>query len=169
MVTACRARGCELSFLYCYGVAEVGHTCFAATGRDRNGLPIYRKVADEVETVITNVNSAGVGRLCMKGPQNDTTVETGDFAISNGNHWTIFANPRRLADPVRDLLEAWTDSQWLRRTGYLYVSPEHLFYQLRMNYRGPVRPNEIPFHRFWERFGGSLLSKPKWGIQRAQC
>lgn len=168
IVTRCRERGCEVSFLYSYGVAEVGHSCFAATQRDCNGLPSYRKIADEVEAVLTNVNSAGIGELGLKGPQNDTVVDTGDFAIAGRNHWTILANPRRLADPVRDLLEAWTESQWRRRTGYLYASRGHVLYQLRRNYRGPVETCEVPFHRYWERFDGSLLSKPNWGIQNAK-
>ncbi len=159
-----RERGCGVHLLHSYGVAEVAHTCFAATERDPNGLPKYRKVADEIDAHITAINQEDVGRLNLKGPQNEISVDTGDFATVKENVWTIFGGAQRLAAPLRALLESWTSAQWLRRTGYLRASQTEICYQLRAGCVDNSYPQEIPYYRYQERYHESLLSKPDWRI-----
>ena len=47
---------CRLTVLQSYGVAEVGHTCFASMQRAKDGSPLYRQVAPNVSATIEEDN-----------------------------------------------------------------------------------------------------------------
>jgi hypothetical protein len=156
--------GCDLRVMHCYGVAEVGHTCFAAVDRFSCGLPRYRLVAGHVEASV-NANQ----QLVLASRHR--TIVTEDYAAKAQRYWKIRSGPSRMSPEISRVLESWTADQWLRRTGYLAADANETFLQLRQwvqpeQTADPLdcvhQNTEIGFHRFWERFGGSLHAKPKW-------
>lgn len=162
--------GCDLRVMHCYGVAEVGHTCFAAIDRFPCGLPRYRLVAGHVNASVDSQQ-----RLVLAS--RDRTLVTEDHATESQQHWKIRSGPSRMSAGILQTLESWTPDQWMRRTGYLSADSDSSWLQLREwiqpeQGHGPVnrvhRQREIGFHRFWERFGGSLHAKPKWSFRSSE-
>ncbi len=150
-----RLAGCEVRFLHCYGVAEIAHTCFAATSRFSDGTPRYRKIIDPVEV---GKSSAGFMTLALNGRR----VVTSDYVKRIKNEWSIDNGPSRLSLRVANELESWNEGEWSRRTGYLKSTQGSIEYQLREHIELVETEAEHRFHRFWEAFGGSLQSKPQW-------
>ncbi len=151
-------KGCDITFLYSYGVAEIGHTCFAGISRLSCGEPLYQKVATEVTARIKEkelVLEAG----------NNRSVATGDYAQIIQGGWLIKNNITRLAPAIRDELESWTATDWLRRTGNLQTNPEgKITYQLRERKPKKKSKNEIPYYSFWDESDNYPTSKPCWGL-----
>lgn len=150
--------GCETQILHCYGVAEIGHTCFAATQRFDSGLPMYRKVVPQVEV---EVSPAGFLALSIQGRR----IVTSDHIEQVGDHWLIRNGASRLSPSVSSLLESWTNEDWNRRTGYLRSTETGFAFQLREETENQDPAEEHRYHQFWDRFGGSVQSKPKWNAQ----
>ncbi|MDA8743733.1 hypothetical protein N9N28_03765 [Rubripirellula amarantea] len=149
-------RGCQLDVLHCYGVAEVGHTCFAATHRDELGEPLYRLVASDVLASVDDQQGSLV--LSREG----RSICTGDYAQAIGDHWLIRSSAYRLASQVRREIESWRAEQWVSRTGYLRYESDRFTFQLREGHQPNGQKTLLSFHQFWERHGGSLQSKPTW-------
>ncbi len=147
--------GCQLDILHCYGVAEIGHTCFAAYERTVSGHPIYRQVDASVEA--SQDHSTGRLRLCRAG----RCLLTEDNVEGHAGSWLIRSGASRLHPAIFRRLESWSDAQWSRRTGYLASRDQHLKLQLRDGVQ-PHTHHEIRLHRFWEQYGGSWLTKPQW-------
>ncbi len=150
------ARGCELRVLFCYGIAEVGHTCFAATQRDEKGEPLYRLVAGDVVATVESETK----RLVLS--REGRAVCTGDYAHRVGETWRILNSPERVSPQVRSEIESWHGHQWASRTGYLRYQSGSFTFQLREGHSTKEDRESLSFHRFWERYGGSLQSKPTW-------
>jgi hypothetical protein len=153
--------GCETHFLHCYGVAEIGHTCFAATNRFSSGLPMYRKIVPDVEAY-AGVN--GFMTLSIEG----RSIVTSDYIEPREGHWSIWNGASRLCPSVSSLLESWTSDSWSRRTGYLRSTKEGYAFQLRENVGSKNSDQEYRYHEFWDRFGGSVQSKPIWSTHKTR-
>ena len=147
--------GCRFKVLHCYGVAEIGHTCFAAMKRFKSGLPKYQKIVDHV-----TVSVSDSGHMTLTTSQREVVTE--DHAQRVDECWSIRNGSSRLSNAVLDELESWTTEHWLRRTGYLHSSANKSVFQLREWVDSPTSQNECRYHRFWETHGGSLQSKPVW-------
>ncbi len=164
--------GCEIEYLHCYGVAEIGHTCFAAMDRFESAHPRYRKVAAEVTASV-------LGTSCQLALRHDNGREivTEDFADEINGDWLIQSGHGRMSPQVRDQLESWSSQDWSRRTGYLAEAESVIVCQLRewidnndsissemtsskMTNRDTAK--EQRYFRFWEQHGGSMQCKPKW-------
>lgn len=147
--------GCQLDVLHCYGVAEIGHTCFAAMERTVKGLPIYSLVDAGVEA--RQDHTTGRLQLSREG----RSILTEDYAEREKTSWLIRSGASRLHPTIERRLESWSTAQWRRRTGYLGVKGSRLRFQLRQG-MSPETSSEIRFHGFWEQCGGSWLTKPLW-------
>lgn len=150
-------RGCRIEFLYSYGAAEIGHTCFAATSRGNDNTPDYRQIAKQLEIEVDEHS----GEMCL-GNRNGKRVRTGDFASVEHGIWKIKPGDSRISSSVLNELERWTDSDWTRKTGYLNKSDNGLEYQLRRDNRVSAKNNEIEYYEFTRTYGCSLLDKPRW-------
>jgi hypothetical protein len=148
-------QGCRITVLQCYGIAEIGHTCFAALDRDASGSPKYRLVAGDVG--IRTVPETEELILHREGRE----VNTQDRIFRMEDFWKIENDPKRLSAKVREELESWTENEWQRRTGYLRSEKGNLSVQLRESAE-QLEANEVAYFRFWERFGGSPQTKPLW-------
>jgi hypothetical protein len=153
-------RGCTVNFLYCYGIAEVGHTCFAAIRRGPEDLPLYKLVARDVQVCVP----PDTGKLLLQRHDSHVLVDTGDFASPVGEYWQINNGEQRLSSEIRSRLENWTADDWLRRTGYLSIADQKFVFQTRACRPSPSA-DELGFHRFLETFGGSWTMKPDWAGQ----
>lgn len=154
-----RSLGCEIRFLYSYGVAEIGHTCFAATERSDAGHPCYRKVAPSVTADIV-----GDDRQLRLASPDGRQVLTGDHASVSEGVWTLTSGGQRVHPDVLAELECWSHEDWSRRTGYLHATPAKTFIQLRPGIDVVEGTSEVEFYDFWRRFEGSLTTKPVWKL-----
>lgn len=158
-----RSLGCEIRFLYSYGVAEIGHTCFAATERCQSGHPIYSKVAPTVTAEIVGEDHL----LRLTSPQG-RAVLTEDYATNCDDRWTLISGNERLHPSVLEELESWGHEDWSRRTGYLHATvkknEKSMVFQLRREVDLAVGPSEIDYFNFWRLHGGSLTCKPVWKL-----
>ncbi len=153
--------GCELEVLYCYGVAEIGHTCFAGCERLVAGQPIYRLVDPQVEPS----RDPTTGRLRLSRGQSSVLTEDLVETSENGE-WLIQSGPSRLHPQVWQRLESWDGPLWARRTGYLVYHNRRMVCQLRAGVL-PAQSGELRLYRFWEKYGGSWSTKPRWSSQAA--
>ncbi|GAA5510579.1 hypothetical protein [Novipirellula caenicola] len=152
-----RQHGCDIEFLHCYGVAEIGHTCFAAMQRFDSGHPRFHKVATEVAASVVGTDS----RLALHH-ENGRAIVTEDYADQIDGEWLIQSGHGRMCPQVRDELESWTSHDWNRRTGYLSVDATGMIFQLREWIDSEPDNNERRYFQFWEQYGGSMQCKPKW-------
>ncbi|EMI55910.1 hypothetical protein [Rhodopirellula sallentina] len=151
--------GSRLEVLHCYGVAEIGHTCFAAMSRFDSGEPRYQLVADDVFSSVHRENG------CLELRRGDRNVVTEDLAEVVGGEWKIRSGPRRMCPAVLRDLESWSSEDWRRRTGYLHAEQSEVTYQLRRSAGTQHDAGELPYYRFLEAYGGAMQSKPKWHRQ----
>ncbi len=148
---------CSIKFLHSYGVAEVGHTIFAATQRFASGLPKYRQIAREVTVELDGSDNYLV---LQRGGKR---LNTGDMAHLIGNSWAIESG--RTSEKSVSEIESWSPHQWERRTGYFQTVDQHRIFQLRDRVEATnddIQDNELPYHLYWHRFGGSFSTKPRW-------
>ena len=163
-------RESRLSVLFSYGVAEVGHTCFAADRRDAAGRPIYRCLIPGLQVDSVEERSAGVGEESYLVHPNGRRANTGDRLEAVADGWRIHSGPKRLAPQVQAELERWDEARWRRRTGYLRFagSASHrTHFQLRDTIEMAVDRNEVTYHDFADRYGGTFQVKPRWTADRA--
>lgn len=156
-------RGCSVKILHSYGVAEVGHTCFASMSRFECGSPRYTHVATDVTTSIhassKELSLASTNRL----------VQTGDHAEVIEGTWRIKSSESRLHPQIVAELESWTADDWKRRTGYLKTNGHRFYFQLRQDAENRRRADELSFFDFWKEFGGSFTCKPDWSLSLTEC
>ena len=157
-----RSVGCHLEVLHCYGAAEIGHTCFAAIDRFESGFPRYRKIADHVEMAVSKS-----GRMVLKSSERQVITE--DCVENVGDHLLIRNGSARLCAEVLSELESWKSAQWSRRTGYLRASATGSIFQLREWVETQQSTDELRYHEFWQKFGGSPQSKPQWNRLNSSC
>ncbi|TWU26903.1 hypothetical protein Pla52o_07590 [Novipirellula galeiformis] len=164
-ITDCLAQqGCQIEYLHCYGVAEIGHTCFAAMERFDSGHPRFRKVAPEVTASVIGGNS----QLALQRSDGRSIV-TEDYADEINGEWLIQSGHGRMCPEVREQLESWSHQDWMRRTGYLAAQAKNTRYQLREWVECCGDERELRYFRFWEQHGGSLQCKPKWNRASASA
>lgn len=156
-----RLRGCEVDFLYSYGVAEIGHTCFAATGRCGEGHPCYLKVASSVTAEVV-----GDDQQLHLTSKTGRRVITGDTASVSGDNWTLTSGTERAHPTVLNELESWNKEEWTRRTGYLHATESEIHIQLRAGIRSSAGTFEVEFYEFRRRFGGEFTTKPVWKLHQ---
>ena len=150
LVTEAHKSGGVLRVLHSYGVAEVDAACLVGVTRTRDGDVIYKSVLPHV------VSSIRAGRLFLNA------VDTGDFAERAADDAFLIRNaPDRLGEQTRLLLESWSETEWLRRTGHVGRVGSERVYQLRAGLRD-ARANERRYFEFQESFRGSWLDKPDW-------
>lgn len=150
-------HGCQIEYLHCYGVAEIGHTCFAAMERFESGHPRFHKVATEVVASVVGTNC----HLALHH-ENGRGIVTEDYADQIDGEWLIQSGHGRMCPQVRDELESWSSEDWNRRTGYLAADATAVNYQLREWIESEEAKNERRYFRFWEQHAGSMQCKPKW-------
>lgn len=154
-----KSKGSEIKFLYSYGVAEIGHTCFAATDRAETGQPRYRKVAPSV-----TADAVGDDNQLRLTSANGREVLTGDHASTSDDIWTLRSGIDRAHPKVLEELESWNHDDWSRRTGYLHATASQTFIQLRCEIDSMVGSSEVEFYEFWRLYGGSFTTKPIWKL-----
>ncbi|WP_063870205.1 hypothetical protein [Novipirellula maiorica] len=152
-----RQHGCHIEYLHCYGVAEIGHTCFAAMQRFESGHPRFHKVATEVAASVVGTNC----HLALQH-ENGRGIVTEDYADQIDGEWLIQSGHARMCPKVRDELESWSSHDWNRRTGYLAADATRTNYQLREWIEPEPGKTELSYFRFWEQHAGSMQCKPKW-------
>lgn len=158
MRLACEERGCSLDIIHCYGVAEIGHTCFAATERGSDGLPLYIQADDNV---IARIDEAGELVIESRCPR--VTIATSDHGARIGDRWKITSGRERLSEDVQDLLESWTSGEWRLRSGRLQFIDSGWVFQLREGQAANASQTSVRYFEFCEMFGVELTSKPNWG------
>lgn len=147
-------HGCQVSVLQFFGQAEVDAACLFALGRDSHGRVLYHP-RDGVELVLGATN-LGL-RLHVEGAVHwlDCQAE----ATANG---LVLEEPRRWAPQVLAELEAWSERDWRRRSGFLQMSrPPRL--QLREGI-APIDLSEVLFHVFAEATAMEWHKKPDWAV-----
>ncbi|MEM9826640.1 MAG: hypothetical protein AAF958_08625 [Planctomycetota bacterium] len=184
-----QAAGCQLEVLHCYGTAEVGHSLFVAMERLPSGRPRYRKAAQHVRTRMDEDRS----RLEVITDSNSHTLD--DIVRQDGEDFEIVPQAKRVCEDVDRELESWTDWQWSRWTGRVARVDGKWVVQCREDVEVPTRHDsarekpsqreptgedsaseevsgeasadriEMGFHEFFSGHGGSILTKPEWGIQ----
>lgn len=178
-------RGCRLSVLQAYGVAELDHTLLAAMDRDEQFRPIYQLVDHEFELetdhLVTDPDSNS--RVRYRGMQltNDDRIQKLDTG------YRILGNPSVYAEGVLDWLEQWDPVDWENFTGYFFCSEDSVFLQrrdrrsanlpipatLRLSVSSAAQrtlPQQllckpINHHEFMSRRGMSWMEKPKWNAE----
>lgn len=160
------SRGCRLQILHAYGVAEIGHTLFAAIQRRGDGSPIYQLVADATEATI---QSNGRLRLSIAkvGNCSARSVQTEDYATLDSDGYRLTSGPGRFDPDVGQILESWGSEQWQTRTGYLATNANGRYFQQRSLVADCSNMSchsfDVEYFEFWRRFGGSWSTKPRWG------
>ncbi len=153
------SRGTTVDVLHCYGVAELAHTCLAATERDESGWPRFHPAVSGLDVSVDSSSGELVLHL------DDRRVLTGDQARRVGDSWQVISNVHRLDPKVRNELESWSMFDWTRRTGYLHVDHDKTIFQMRSGIK-PSSSSQLSLNEFWQRFGGSWTVKPNWGRSR---
>lgn len=162
-------RGCTLTILHCYGVGEIGHTCFAAIERDEAGDPIFRRLLPGLRIVDQPLTSDGESIQSVLVREDGRRAATGDRWRRLDDGWRLTCGPQRLDPDIEALLESWGEEEWLRRTGYLHVAEtpsRKTYFQLRDTTEVSIGRCEMHYHDFAGRFGGTLDVKPTWGTGR---
>lgn len=151
-----RVRHAEI--LQGYGVAEVDAGCLMARARDAAGRLVFVPRPDvDVELLGEEL------LLSLRGPGGERVVDrwrTGDSAAPSGEGFAVW-NDRRLHPAVASALEAWSDADWRRRTGYVRRDGDALWIQLRQG-EAPAHAGEIDHWDFGRAHGFSWLDKPSW-------
>jgi hypothetical protein len=145
-------------FLQGYGVAEVDAGCMVGRERDEQGRLIYHP-RDDVEPEFHGEELL----LTLRGPEGELLVErwrTGDCAERVGGGYAIW-NHQRLHPTIHAALEAWTDADWRRRTGYVRREGGAIAIQLRQG-QAARDELELDYWDFGRRHGASWLDKPYW-------
>ena len=154
---AMKQAGCSLSVIHSYGVAEIGHTCFAALTRTGDGQPMYQLVADDIEIILSQSGELSLAK-------GEVVIATGETASFEDGYWTITNSPSRLCSQVKSALEELTSSQWRRLTGRTNWRNNELVFQLRQGLKpSPGQKCEHSYFEFWDHFEGGPTFKPCWG------
>jgi len=159
-----KQAGCSLSIIHSYGVAEIGHTCFAALRRSSSDQPMYQLVADDIEVILNKTGELSLAK-------GEVLIATGETAKFENGYWTITNSPSRLSARVKTSLEGFTSTQWLRFTGRTNWKNNELVFQLRQGLRVSPKSEcgdtgqhgEYAYFEFWDQFGGGPTYKPSWG------
>ncbi|MEI8022433.1 MAG: hypothetical protein WCH39_29760 [Schlesneria sp.] len=131
-----------------------------ATERFPSGEPDFRQISDQIQ--LTSDESSQLIIVTQDGK----SFGTGDFAEQRDGSWLVRSSSTRLDPRVRDHLEDWGEREWSRRTGYLHASDAGFEHQLREHVSSSSE-DELYYHLFWHRFGGSVTMKPKWSWHHA--
>lgn len=168
--------GCSLEVLHCYGTAEIGHSLFVAVDRLASGRPHYQKAAEHIAikydelsgrlTILANSGSQAL-EVSNHGPKAGNK-ELEDSVRIEGDGFDIIPHPNRLSPLVFQELESWNKTQWARWTGNLAYDSGDLIIQCRQGVLpGEGFPNsnyqELEYHQYFAKYGGSILEKPRWG------
>lgn len=145
-------RGCRMSVLQAYGVAELDHTLLASMHRDEQSRPIYQWVDPDLELTrenrerygLTGSTESSVGPTeTLVGPTETLTGPTGSLTyrgvpVPNDDRieatqagYRIHGNASLYPDDVLQWLEQWEPSDWRRYTGYLFASEKSIYLQRR--------------------------------------
>lgn len=152
------ANGTKCEIIFGYGVAEVEYGCFLGK-RIKNSRDIeYFLASDKVEWHI----DASSKLLHIKRKYDGRFLVVGDYAEKTQSGLCIRNASDRLAPSVANELETWTNSEWERRTGYVFLKGDEIHKQLREGIE-PTMSGEVEFFDFLKRFGGSWTEKPIWG------
>lgn len=183
-------RGCDLTVLHCYGIAELDHTLMAAMHRDQEGRLIFHAVQPNLQIDISHqgchVDSLGLNSRRMRCEDQIDLV---------GETYRIGGDARRFPFDKMARLETWTIDDWTQLTGHVGWTKRGEQLQRRAHcdsstppakstalkdtdfpsvlpLRHPTERNEssgaaqnarrIAFHTFAGRFGMSWQQKPNW-------
>ncbi|MCC9644013.1 hypothetical protein LOC71_17150 [Rhodopirellula sp. JC740] len=169
-------RGCELSVLKAYGVAELDHTLLASMEEDIELQPIYQLIDERLQLdQSTNATTMRFNGQVVANPDRIEKTETG---------YRIQGDPSRYNHGVLRWLEQWQPSDWKRCTGYFAERDGEVILQRRLvrSVAVPGVVNRMSFEamaslprgtkcqpvchfEFMADHGMSWLEKPKWNLQ----
>ncbi|HEV2613858.1 MAG TPA: hypothetical protein VGV92_04015 [Gammaproteobacteria bacterium] len=121
---------------------------------------IYKPISNRLQPVIKE------GKLWLQNKTKKLDYETGDHATLTSDGRIIIQNPpERLSPDIPDFLNQWTESDWLRRTGFITKQQDNFIMQLRQGVQPESNNNitELDFYAYANQFPFSWLDKPSWG------
>lgn len=108
-------RGCRLTVLQAYGVAELDHTLMASMHRDSDSHPIYQLIDPRLELDAFEDGCSLNKHVRFQG----TRTANQDRIESCGSGYRIHGNPSLYGDGALQWLEKWQPNDWWNCTGYL--------------------------------------------------
>ncbi len=154
LLNTVRSCSSACSVLHSYGIADVDAAILVGK-RGQNDCISYK--------VVSNA-------CTVQAVEGFLTIETehgrfvpGDKAQQHEGQWLIDPDERRLSSAVREDLESWTDTEWSRRTGYVYSRSDGSIAQLRKGLQRDS-PGEMDYYDFARWTDMNWLHKPDWRI-----
>ena len=108
-------RGCRLTVLQAYGVAELDHTLMASMHRDSESRPIYQLIDPRLELDARDDGCSLNKHIRFQG----TRTANHDRIESCGGGYRIHGNPSLYCDGALRWLDQWQPGDWRNYTGYL--------------------------------------------------
>lgn len=181
-------RGCRLSVLQAYGVAELDHTLMASMHRDDDTVPIYHVVDPELECIPDENDSTGKSRTIDEIRFRGVTHSNSDRlewidAGKPGTGFRIRGDSSLYEEGVLEWLENWQPIDWENHTGHctfqgqtirlqrrhrsfqnVSCRKEPLSLQAQAKLPDGVQCISMDHHEYMARHGMSWLQKPRWGL-----
>lgn len=148
----------HVSLIQYFGTAEVDAGCMMARDRNEDGQLVYYPRSD-VDAELDGEELL----LTLRNSDGSKVIErfrSGDRARRYADGFVVW-NAQRLHPSVDSVLEAFSDEDWTRRTGYVKREGEIIWKQLREG-EMPRDQTELEHYDFARRFGFSWLNKPWW-------
>ncbi|WDQ18261.1 hypothetical protein [Rhodopirellula sp. P2] len=174
-------RGCRLSVLQAYGVAELDHTLMASMHRDQESRPIYQLVDPRLELDAAQNRFGGDSGASDQVRFRGEKRKNHDRIESFGTGYHIHGNPSLYGEGALQWLEQWQPEDWMNHTGFWRecgraielqqrsgrsssapVSVNSLSWSAMTSLPTGVRCQPVEHYEFMSRSGMSWMEKPKW-------
>ncbi|WP_047817112.1 hypothetical protein [Rhodopirellula islandica] len=173
-------RGCRLSVLQAYGVAELDHTLLASMHRDQESRPIYQLVDPRLELDAEQTGGRGDSELSDHLRFGGEELPNHDRIESVVGGYCIHGNPSLYCEGALQWLEQWQPEDWLKHTGYWTERGRVIELQQRAGRSSSgstlnsvswpamtslptgVPCQSVDHYEFMSRNGMSWMEKPKW-------
>lgn len=168
LVDLLRRAGVDVSVLHLYGLGEI-----------ESGLLGGRRVTGSSEIAFQSIDPDWLPLLSdeflafqyLSEPK--CLVTTDDPCEVSGEAIHLSFPNHRLSKATHDLLESWSEDDWIRRTGYVHLEGFKFILQCRPNImpkKGEAgctndlqTTQEYECFEFCRSFGQSRFDKPQWG------
>ncbi|MFG0266036.1 MAG: hypothetical protein ACF8AM_12940 [Rhodopirellula sp. JB055] len=173
-------RGCRLSVLQAYGVAELDHTLLASMHRDQDSRPIYELIDPRLELNGERHRGGEDAKVSERIRFGEAELENHDRIESHADGYRIHGNPSLYCEGALQWLEQWQPEDWLKHTGYWSERGNVIELQQRAGRSFSEStanrvswsamtclPTGVPcqsvdHYQFMARSGMSWMEKPKW-------
>jgi hypothetical protein len=173
-------RGCRLSVLQAYGVAELDHTLLASMDRDQESRPVYKLIDPRLELNEERNRDEEVTRASDRIRFAGEELENHDCIESHAAGYHIHGNPSLYCEEALNWLEQWQPEDWINHTGYWREggrvikiqqrvgrstsesSVNHLSWSAMTALPTGVHCQSVDHYEFMSQNGMSWMEKPKW-------